>query len=153
MSEQEQEMSDEEVINQIVKTMKDNVPSEEEKHNTHSFLFNVVHTESLDKNKKIANLRNDEVLDELGVPVWTVRGAGEMALISKLIMANEYFTQFFEGSIGDTLATSLSREGFLIRQGTTQTKQVADITRRRKINKGMFGSRKIEETGGDTLQR
>jgi len=33
------------------------------------------------------------------------------------------------------------------------TKQVADITKRRKINKGWFGSKKVtEESGGDTTQ-
>ena len=49
-----------------------------------------------------------------------------------------------------TLATSLSKQGFLVRQATTQTKQVADVTKRRTVNKGWFGSKKIQESGGDT---
>ena len=49
------------------------------------------------------------------------------------------------------MATSLSRVGFLVRQSTVQTKQVADITKRKKINKGWFGKQKVEESGGDTI--
>ena len=64
-------------------------------------------------------------------------------------MDNNYFKDYFldEGEI--TTATSLSREGFLVRQATTQTKQVADVTRRRTVNKGWFGKEKVNESGGD----
>ena len=67
-------------------------------------------------------------------------------------MENDYFKGFFEKDLMNTMGTSLSREGFLIRQATVTTKQVADVTKRRKVNKGMFGSKTIEESGGDTTQ-
>ena len=57
--------------------------------------------------------------------------------------------KFFLKQAWETLATSLSREGFIIRQATTTTKQIADATKRRKINRGMFGKKTIEESGGD----
>lgn len=144
---QQQEMSDEEAIMKIAQAMKDNAPTPEEKQSVFTFLFNIAQTPDT---TKTGNLRDDKDMNELGIPIYTVRGAKEMALISKEIMENDYFMNYFNKEAEITLSTSLSREGFLIRQGTTQTKQVADVTKRRKINKGWFGKEKIEESGGDT---
>lgn len=144
-----EDMTDEEALLKIASLMKDGVTTPEDKHNVHVFLNSVV--EAADTSK-IANLRDDKEINELGIPSYTVRGAKDMALISEKIMDNEYFQKYFEKEAENTLATSLSREGFLIKQATTQTKQVADITKRRKINKGWFGTKKVEESGGDTTQ-
>jgi hypothetical protein len=130
--------------------MKD-APSQEDKHNIHSFLVKVVEEEDYDRVAKLGNLRDDKEINELGVPKWTIRGCFEMARISGLLMHNSFFQSWFLDTAKESIITSLSREGFMIRQATTQTKQVADITKRRKINKGMFGSKKIEEQGGDTI--
>lgn len=146
--EQEVEMSDEEALLKIAAAMKGNAPSAEDKQSVHTFLFNIATAKDT---TKTANLRDDKELNELGVPKYSVRGAKDMALISESIMENKYFEDYFKKEAENTLATSLSREGFLVRQGTTQTKQVADITKRRKINKGWFGSKKEEVTGGDTI--
>lgn len=153
MTEENQEMSDEEAIMKIAAAMKDNVPGQEEKQNIHVFLNNIVQTENVSKIVKVANLKdgtdkND--IDELGVPEWNVRGALEMALISDEIIENDYFKDYFEKQAAITSGTSLSRKGFLIRQGTTNTKQVADITKRQTKTKGFLGKEKVEETGGDT---
>jgi len=143
------EMSDEEAIMKIAAAMKDNVPSAEDRQNVHTFLLNVVQAEEIGKIAKLGNLRDDKEMNELGMPVWTVRGSLGMALISNKIMDNDYFKDYFEQDAGITLNTSLSREGFLIKHATITTKQVADVTKRRKINKGMFGKKEIEESGGD----
>ena len=143
------ELTDEEVLMKLALAMKDNAPMQEDKHNIHTFLDAVVKE---DDTTKIANLRDDKEINELGTPRYPVRVSKEMALISDKIMDNDYFKKYFEKEAEDTLATSLSREGFLIKQATTQTKQVADVTRRRKINKGWFGAKKIEESGGDSTQ-
>lgn len=153
MAEQEQEISDEEAIIKIAQAMKDNAPSQEDKQNVHTFLINVVKESQIENISKIGNLRDDKEINELGIPPWNVRGALEMARISDKIMRNNFFKEYFEASALETLSTSLSREGFLIKQATTTTKQVADATKRRKINKGMFGSKKIEESGGDINSR
>ena len=145
----QQEMSDEEAIIRIAQAMKDNAPTQDEKVNVHTFLTNVVHAEEIDKVSKVGNLRNDKELDELGVPVWNTRGNLEMSLISDKIMNNEFFKDYFNRMAFITLATSLSREGFMIKSAVTQTKQVADITKRKKINKGWFKT-KEESSGGDT---
>lgn len=149
MAEQKEEMSDEEALLKLATVMKDNAPTQEDKQNVHTFLNNVVLSEDT---TKIANLKDSEELNELGIPQYTVRGAKDMALISDKIMDNDYFKEYFEKEAENTLATSLSRAGFLVRQATIQTKQVADITKRRKINKGWFGKKTTEETGGDTTQ-
>ncbi len=142
-------MSDEEALMAIAKAMKENAPIQEEKHNVHEFLNRVVEAEDT---TKIGNLEVDKEIDELGIPIYSVRGAKDMALIADKIMENDYFKKYFEKEAENTLATSLSRKGFLIRQATTVTKQVADITKRRKINRGWFGKQKVEESGGDTIQ-
>ena len=144
---QEKSLSDEEALMKIAQAMKDNAPTQEDKQSIHTFLFNVV---TAPKTTKVGNLKDDKDYNELGNPNYNVRGAFEMARISERIMGNDYFKDFFEADAEVTLGTSLSREGFLVRQATTQTKQVADITRRRKINKGWFGKQKVEESGGDT---
>jgi len=99
---------------------------------------------------KTGNLKDDKDFSELGIPSYTVRGAKEMALVADKIMGNNYFKDYFQKEAEITLATSLSRDGFLVKQATVQVKQVADMTKRRKINKGWFGKEKIEEQGGDT---
>ena len=141
-----QEMTDEEAILQLASAMsKSNAPSNEEKQSVPAFLFNVATAENT---TKIGNLRDDKEMNELGIPVHNVRGSLHMARISNQIMDNDYFEKWFLQEAEDTLATSLSREGFLVRQATTQTKQVADVTRRKKVNKGWFKS-KEETSGGD----
>ena len=142
----EESMSDEEALLKIAQAMKDNAPTQEDKHNVHVFLNNVATAEDT---SKTANLRDDKDFNELGTPSHTVRGAKEMALVAKKIMGNGYFEDYFNEEAEITLATSLSREGFLVKQATVQVKQVADITKRRKVNKGWFGSKKIESSGGD----
>lgn len=146
------EMSDEEALMKIAQAMKDNAPTQDEKQNVHSFLVNVVQAIEIDKIIKTGNLRDDKEMNELGHPTWNVRGCLEMARISDKIIENDFFTEYFEAAAKETTSSSLSRDGFIIKQATTQTKQVADVTRRRRIKKGWLGGQKIEESGGDTTQ-
>jgi len=144
---EQKEMSDDEALAKIAFAMKDNAPVQDEKHNVHTFLHDVVIAPDT---TKIGYLQVDKDKDELGDPEYTVRGCKELARIAGKIMDNKFFEDYFKSEVEDTLATSLSREGFIIKQGTTTTKQIADVTKRRKINKGWFGKAKIEESGGDT---
>jgi len=145
---QSEEITDEEAIMKIAAAMKDNAPSQEEKQNVHTFLFNVVTAKD---STKIGNLRDDKEYNELGFPNWTVRGSLDMARISGMIMDNNFFEDYFKQAAEDALATSLSRNGFLIKSAVTQVKSISDSTKRRKINKGWFSGKKIEESGGDPL--
>ena len=141
------ELSDEEALLKIAQAMKDANPPADEKHNVHTFLFNVVTAKDT---TKIGNLQVDKTVNELGIPEHTVRGAKDMQLISAEIMENPYYAGYFALEAENTLGTSLSRDGFLVRQATIQTKQIADVTRRRKVNRGWFGVKNVEESGGDT---
>lgn len=147
MGDNEEEMSDDEALMKLAAAMKDNSPSLDDKQSVHAFLNNVA---TATTTTKVGNLRDDKDLNELGIPAHNVRGSLEMARISDKIMNNPFFKDYFAAEAEESLATSLSREGFLVRQATTSTKQVADVTKRRKINKGWFGSKKVEESGGDT---
>jgi len=146
MAEQQEELTDEQAIMKLAAAMKDNAPTQEDKQSVHTFLFNVATAEDT---KKTGNLRDDKEMNELGVPVHNVRGSLELKRISSFIMDNTFFEDWFKQEAEETLATSLSREGFLVKQATVQVKQVADMTRRKKTNKGWFGKdKKIEESGG-----
>lgn len=144
MPEQQEEISDEQAILKIAQAMKDNAPTQEDKVNIHTFLRDVVITPDT---TRVGFLRVEKDLDELGNPMYTLRGSKELARISKLIMDNDFFAGYFDQECQDTTGTSLSREGFLLKQATVQTKKIGDITPRRKINKGWFGKKKIEESG------
>lgn len=85
-----EDMSDEEAIMKIAQAMKDNAPSQDEKHNVHSFLVNVIKETEIDKVSKLGNLRDDKEMNELGIPRWNVRGNLEMARISEKIMGNAF---------------------------------------------------------------
>jgi hypothetical protein len=145
----DENISDEEAIMRIAQAMKDSSTAQEDKQNVHTFLINVIQTEDVDKAIKVGNLRDDKEVNELGLPQWNIRGALGMARISNMIMGNEFFSDYFNSQVKETVGSSLSRDGFVIRQATTQNKNVADVTRRRKVNKGMFGKKNIEESGGD----
>lgn len=144
--EEDNEALTNEEIMKLAKAMEQNAPVQDEKQNVHTFLHSVVISEDT---RKIGNLRDDDKLSELGLPAHTVRGSFEMARISGSIMDNPFYQQWFLNEAEEALSTSLSRGGFLIRQATTTTKAVADATKRTKINKGMFGKKNIEVSGGD----
>lgn len=143
---EEDNMSDDEAIMKLAAAMKGNEPTTDDKLSVPAFLFNVVTSED---STKVGNLDNDKDNNELGYPKHNVRGSFRLARISDQIIDNPYFTAWFKAEAEETLATSLSKGGFLVRQATSQTKIVADATKRRKVNKGWFGSRKIEESGGN----
>lgn len=150
VEESQESISDEEALMKIAQAMKDNAPTEEAKNNVHTFLNNIV---LADDTTKVGFLRDgsDKDIDELGTPKYSVRGLKELIRISGYIMNNPFFKEYFEKEAEDVLATSLSRKGFLVKQATTTTKAVADITKRRKINKGWFGKEKGEESGGEII--
>jgi len=144
------ELTDDEALAKIAAAMKDNTSSSDEKTNVHTFLRDVVVTPDV---TRVGNLRDDKEMNELGMPSYHVRGSKDMALISKVIMNNSFYSNYFETEAQDTLATSLSRAGFLVRQASVTTKQISDSTPRKKINKGWFGKSQIEESGGDITQK
>jgi hypothetical protein len=148
-----EEMTDEEAILKIASAMKDTPTSQDEKQNVYTFLTNVIQVNDIDKVTKLGNLKDDKEINELGLPQWNLRGTLGMARISSMLMNNKFYSDYFEKQAWETSSSSLSREGFVIRQATISTKQVVDATRRRKVNRGMFGRKTIEESGGDIIDQ
>lgn len=147
---QTEELTDDQAILKIAAAMKDNAPSLEDRQSVHAFLHNVA---TADETTKVGNLRDDKEMNELGFPVHNVRGSLEMSRIAGKIMDNAFFEEYFKAEAEATLATSLSREGFLVRQATTTTRAIADVTKRKKINKGWFGKENIDASGGDPYKK
>lgn len=113
----------------------------EEKYNVHLFLHRVA---TADDTTKVGNL----TMEEIGIPKYPNRLLKELALISSNLGNNKVFNEFFTKQSEILTSTSLSKEGFLVRQGTTTTRQVADITKApKKPNKGWF--KKKEKGGGE----
>jgi hypothetical protein len=148
-TESSESLTDEEALMKIAQAMKDNAPSQDEKQNVHTLLNNIILTKDT---TKCGNLQVDKITNELGIPNHNVRGSKELALISGKIMNNKYFEDYFKQEAEDTLATSLSREGFLVRTSVSQTKSIIDSTKRRKYNSGLFKKKIVEESGGDPYQ-
>ena len=118
-------------------------PTYEEKYNVHTFLHRVA---TADDTTKVGFLKEEEV----GIPRYSVRSLKEFALICETIMGNDIFKEYFEKQSEIITASSLSREGFLVKQATTQTRQIADITKTKKENKSWF--KKKDDKEGEQLQ-
>ena len=131
-------MSEEEPTNEEMwKALSDSgqsFPMSEEKYNVHLFLHRVA---TADDTTKVGFLKEEEI----GMPTNHIRGLKEFALISEKIIDNKFFKDYFLAESENVTATSLSREGFLVKQATTQTKRLADVTKTKKQNKGWFSKK------------
>ena len=132
MTEEESGINEEEMYKYLMQSQ--SAPTAEEKHNVHTFLFRVA---TADDTTKVGYLKEEE----LGKPTHPVRSYKEYALIADKIINNPFIASFFAAESENTTATSLSREGFLDKLAITQTRQVADITKTKKENKGWFKSK------------
>ena len=113
-------------------------PTPEDKYNVHLFLHRVA---TADDTTKVGNL--DET--ELGKPLFSVRALKDMALISRDLIGNAELQKSYNDEAEIITATSLSKEGFLVKQATTTTRQIADVTKKKSAqNKGWF--KKKEDT-------
>lgn len=108
----------------------------QEKSNLHSFLTRVIQNPDT---LKTGNLGTEE----LGEPQLTIRGTKELELFSKDVCNDNPWAEYFNKLSEIQTASSLSKEGFLMRISVTQKKELADVTPQKKVNKGWF--RKKEE--------
>lgn len=109
----------------------------ESKANMHTFFTNVVKAK---ETLKTGNLSEDE----LGISNLPVRTYKELALFSNEVANQDYWGDYFEKMSEIQTASSLSKEGFMMKLSVTQKKELADVTKRRK-NKGWFGKKDKEE--------
>jgi len=107
-------------------------PTAEEKHNVHTFLNTVSKSKDTTKTGNLG-------IDELGHTFYSLRSYKMFNNDCIQLVKDDLWAEYFS-NCGEILsATSLSKEGFLMRQATTQTRQIADVTPREiKPNKGWF---------------
>lgn len=132
MTEEEQGGMSEEQYNALAKQI------QEENISTQGFFKKVVEDEDTTKTGNVDK-------EELGNGSFTVRGTKELEVFCRDIANEEEWADYFK-KLGETqLATSLSKEGFLLRNVNTQKREMADTTPQQKENKGWFGMNKKRE--------
>jgi len=94
-----------------------------------------------DDTTKVGNLTKEE----LGIPMLPVRTLKELEYDSRLIPSMSAFVNYFKAQSENILATSLSRDGFLIKARITQKKELIDKDKRKERTKGLFGKKGEEE--------
>jgi len=110
----------------------------QEKSNIHSFFTKVI--QNIDTSKT-GNLNEEE----LGVPNVPVRSLKELELFSKDVYMDKTWADYFNKMAEIHLATSLSKEGFLMKLSVTSKKELADVTPSKKKNKGWFKKKSSTE--------
>ncbi len=104
----------------------------QEKSNIHSFFTKVIQNLSTTKTGNVTG-------EELGNPQMTIRGLKELELFSRDIYLDDTWASYFEKMAEIQTATSLSKEGFLLRLSVTQKKELSDVTpTTKKKNSGWF---------------
>lgn len=104
----------------------------EQKQNQHSFFTNIIKT---DDTTRVGNLTSEE----LGEPKIPLRSSKELELVCRDLIDNESWAEYFKKESEILTSTSLSKEGTLIQLSVTNTKQIADITKKeKKSNRGWF---------------
>jgi len=96
-----------------------------------NFFLEIIRNHSL----KVGNLDKDE----LGMPQLPIRTLLELKRDCEIIPSMSSFAEDFERQAEETIASSLSKEGFLIKARTTQRKEFGKEDKRKQRRKGLFG--------------
>ena len=118
----------------------ESVPTQEAKYTVHVFLHRVA---TANDTTKVGYLKDEEV----GTPRHPTRALKSFALIASDIIKNDVISNYFNKESEIVTSTSLSRDGFLVKQAVTQTRQIADVTKQRQKNSGWF--KKKDENSED----
>lgn len=113
-------------------------PVPDEKHSVHTFLNKVATSEDT---TKLGFLKEEEV----GTPRHPIRAYKNFALISDKIIDNPFFNEYFKAESEIVTSTSLSRDAKLLNLAVIQRRQVEDITKPKKVNKGWFQKKEQNE--------
>lgn len=113
----------------------------EEKHSVHSFLFRVA---TADDTTKVGNLTTEE----LGNTNLSMRAYQELSLISDTILANDYFKDYYKKMSEIVTSSSLSKDAKLINLSVIQKREIADVTKKPKENKGWFKKKEPTDNMG-----
>lgn len=103
----------------------------EGKETTTSFFTHVVAAKDTTKTGYLSE-------EELGNSNNTLRAYKELELFSRDVCNNDKFADYFKGMAEIQTSTSLSKDGFLLKQVNLNRKELADMTPKRKNKKGLF---------------
>ena len=133
-------MSDEMYSAQEVKEYGDEMVRQysQERANTHTFLTKVIESEDTTKTGNLSE-------EELGASNISFKGLKELELFCKDIYNDDSWANYFKSAAEIQTASSLSKEGFLLRLSVTNKQQLENVTKTKKKNKGWFGSKKRED--------
>jgi len=96
------------------------------------------HVATADDTTKLGNLSEEE----LGIPRHPLRTFKNASLLAKNITDYPELADILSTKGEILTSTSLSKDALLVRLAVTQKRELADVTKTRKKNKGMFGFRK-----------
>ena len=114
-----------------------NAPSPTPTHNAHTFLHAVSVSDDTTKTGFLT-------ADELGSPNLPVRTFKELANFCKEVGSMNEFSEYFLKNSEIITATSLSREAKLLDSAVITRRQIEDVTKRKKENKGWFKKKEVE---------
>lgn len=137
-------MADEELTPaeaEALKSILGTAPVPEEKKSVHAFLFNVA---SSSDTTKLGNLTEEEV----GIPKLPLRTYLDLALFCKEIANMTYFSNYFKSKAEILTSTSLSKDAKLIELAVVTKKEVSNIIKTKKTNKGWFKPKRTQPEGG-----
>ncbi len=103
-----------------------------------NFFLEIIRT---DNSKKVGNLTEDE----LGLPKLPIRTLSELENDCNLIPSMSSFAKHFKKHSEDILATSLSKDGFLIKARITQKKELLGNDKQKQKRRGLFGKKEESE--------
>lgn len=109
-------------------------PAPDEKHNIHKFLSEVATSEDTTKTGYLDK-------EEVGTPTHPTRTYKSLALTADKIMGNSFLKDFFNAEAEILSSTSLSKDAKLLEVAITSTRQLGDVTKKAKPNKGWFGKK------------
>jgi hypothetical protein len=116
-------------------------PTPEEKHNVHVFLSKVANSEDT---TKTGNLDTTE----LGVTKYSMRTYKNLQLVSDKLCNDDMWAEYFKKKAEILTSTSLSKDGFLTNLAVIQRRQIEEIKKERKENKGWFSKKENKKSEG-----
>lgn len=133
------EMRQEVVGNAEAEELRDFIRQIGEEKGIDNFFLEIIRNKD---NLKIGNLTSDEI----GLPELPLRTIVQLSHDCEDIPSMEAFVGDFRQQASDMIATSLSKEGFLIKSRITQKKELLGTDKRKtKSKRGLFGIKEEED--------
>ena len=128
----EPEMTEQEIAERL-SNLVGNTPTADAQNNVHTFLHNVATAKDTTKTGNLT-------IEELGNPTLPSRTYKELELFCNSVANMDWYGEYFRKKGEILTSTSLSREAKLITLAISslQKREMADVTKQRKPNKGWF---------------